>query len=398
MRKLLVGVFSAAVLLATASAGAVNTDGYELPYGLLGGVYEFEDSDRDSDNGVGFFGGVGFPLSSRPGEALEVSLHSLTRERNIDGGDDYQYSLFAHWVRDLTAPRAYGEVKPFVLVGVGAIQEDVSGDDHLHAGLDAGLGALFPLPLRGWAVRGEALARAQINDESVPGEDYLLDFHLRLSLQIPLDFFPTPAPPELPPAQDCPTRVVDPVSGRSDCLSDSDRDGVADGQDRCPGTPTGTAVDAQGCTVVGVLIDSDDDGVLDDVDACPGTPPGMIVDGTGCLIDQSVVLRAVQFEAGSARLTTDARRALDEVARTFKNQPGLHAQITGHTDDAGNDNFNLVLSQQRAESVRQYLVGKGVAPRRLVALGLGEAQPVADNLTEEGRVANRRVEFRVSVQ
>jgi hypothetical protein len=278
MRTFLVGIFSAVVLLAPASAGAINTEGHALPYGLLGGVYEFEDSDRESDNGLGFFGGVGFPLSSRPGEALEVSFHRLERERNIDGRDDYQYSLFAHWVRDLTPPPAYGDVRPFLLVGVGAIQEDVRGDDHLHAGLDAGLGALFPLPLRGWAIRGEALAQAQLNDESVPDEDYLLDFHLRLSLQIPLDFFPTPAPPELPPAQDCPTRVVDPVSGRSDCLSDSDRDGVADGQDQCPGTPTGTAVDAQGCTVAGVLIDSDDDGVLDDVD---GAARGAVRDRVG---------------------------------------------------------------------------------------------------------------------
>lgn len=398
MRTLLTGVALATALLVSGTAGAVNTEGYDVPYGLLGGVYEFSDSNRDSDDGVGFFGGVGFPLKSRPGEAVELTFKSLERDRDIDGRSDYQHSLFANWVRDLTPPAAYGKVKPFLLVGLGAIQEDVRGDDHIHAGLDAGLGALFPLPVRGWALRGEALAQAQLNDESVPDEDYLLDFHLRLSLQIPLDFFPRAAPPELPPAEDCPTRVVDPVTGRSDCISDSDRDGVADNLDQCPGTPTGTAVDSKGCIIAGVVIDSDDDGVLDEVDACPETPKGMIVDGTGCLIDQSVTLRAVNFESASARLTADAKTALNEVARTLKNQPNLSAQITGHTDDEGNDNFNLLLSQERAESVRQYLVGRGIAPARLVAIGMGEAEPVADNASEEGRVANRRVDFAVTVQ
>lgn len=394
MRQLLVAAVS---FFAAFSAHAVNTRGYDVPYGMLGGIYEFEDSNRDSDRGWGFFGGVGFPLKSRPGEAIEASFKSLERDRDA-GGSDQQRSLFVNWVRDLTPPAAYGEVRPFLLVGLGAIQEDVLGDDHYHAGLDAGLGALFPLPLRGWAVRGEALAQAQLNDESVPGDDVLLDFHLRLSLQVPFDFFPVSAPPELPPAEECGTRVVDPVTGRRDCLSDSDRDGVADNADQCPGTPAGTAVDAQGCAVTGVVLDSDEDGVLDDVDACPGTPRGMIVDGTGCLIDQSVTLRAVQFEPGSARLTADARTALDEVARTLKNQSNLNAEIVGHTDDQGNDNFNLLLSQQRAESVRQYLIRKGIAAGRLAALGLGETQPVADNLTEAGRIANRRVEFRVAVQ
>ena len=120
------------------TSGVFNTPLGEAGPGPLfpGGVYEFEDSDRDSDNGLGFFGGVGFPLSSRPGEALEVSLHRLERERNIDGRDDYQYSLFAHWVRDLTAPPAYGDVRPFLLVGVGesaAVSglKDMLGDSYL---------------------------------------------------------------------------------------------------------------------------------------------------------------------------------------------------------------------------------------------------------------------------
>jgi hypothetical protein len=69
-------------------------------------------------------------------------------------------------------------------------------------------------------------------------------------------------------------------------------------------------VDAKGCTMTGV-VDSDGDGVLDSVDACPGTTVGMVVDATGCLVEQSVTLRGINFDTGSARLTSDSRVALD---------------------------------------------------------------------------------------
>ena len=390
MTRLLLGI---AMLLGTMTAHAIRIDDYDGFYGFAGGLYELNDSSRDSDDGFGLNLGVGTPFLGRDNEALEFSLRAIQRDRKIDGKEDYQHALFANWVRDLGLTDLALGAKPFVIVGAGAIQEDVAGDDHVHFGVDGGLGALFPLLNWGWAVRAEAVAQAQINDESVPDEDYLLDFQLRLGLQVPFDR--QAAPP--PAAPECPTRVVDPVTGRADCISDSDRDGVADAQDACPATPGGTMVDAKGCTMTGV-VDSDGDGVLDSVDACPGTTVGMVVDATGCLVEQSVTLRGINFDTGSARLTSDSRVALDEVARTLKNQRNLKAEIVGHTDDAGNDGYNLLLSQQRAESVRQYLIGKGVAPERMVSIGMGETQPVEDNSTEEGQIANRRVEFKVSVQ
>lgn len=377
-------------------AAAVNTEGHESVYAIGGGVYELGDSARDSDDGAGLMLGIGLPLESREGEALEFSFKSITRDRD-DGGRDDHRSLFGHWVRDIGGDWM-GGLRPFVLAGLGAVQEDVRGDDHVHAGLDGGLGTLIPLPFRGWALRAEALARAQLNDDSAPDEDHLLDFHLGLGLQIPLEFGVPSAPDaEAEPAPECPTRVVDPVTGRSDCISDSDRDGVADELDQCPATPAGTAVDARGCTILGV-VDADGDGVVDPADACPGSTTGMVVDATGCLVEQTVTLRSVNFETAAARLTADAKVALNEVARTLKNQKNLHVEIVGHTDDVGNDGFNLSLSQQRAESVRQHLIGKGVLPERLTAIGMGETSPVSGNDSEEGRVANRRVEFKVRVQ
>jgi outer membrane protein OmpA-like peptidoglycan-associated protein len=365
------------------------------PYLFGGGIYEIPDSARDSDNGIGFNLGVGLPLSvSRPGESIEFVFRSVERDRDIDDRPDYQHSMFVDWRKSLSEDAA---LQPYLLVGAGAIQEDVAGDKHLHFGLDGGMGALWVLGTSGWGLRAEALAQAQLNDESVPDEDALLDFHLRLGVHVPLGFLSGPAAPPVEPAPECPVRVVDPVTGASNCSVDSDKDGVDDGTDLCPGTPTGTAVDTNGCAVGGT-VDSDGDGVIDEVDACPESPVGMVVDGTGCLIEQTVTLRGVRFEPGSARLTADARLALDEVARTLKNQRSLAVEISGHTDSQGNDDFNLLLSQQRAESVRQHLIGRGVAPERLTAVGMGETLPVAPNDSEEGRERNRRVEFKVVVQ
>ena len=384
-----------AMLLCSTAAAAIHIDGYEGLYGFGGGLYEFGDSQRDSDDGVGLSVGVGMPFFGRQNEALELSFHALERDRDAGGADDKQRALFANWVRDLGLTDLMLDAKPFVLVGAGAVQEDVGGDDHVHFGVDGGLGALFPLLNWGWAVRAEAIAQAQLNDQSVPDEDYLLDFQLRLGLQIPFSHESSSSAPAAA-APECPTRVVDPVTGRVDCISDSDRDGVADAQDQCPSTPGGVAVDARGCTAVGAT-DSDGDGVLDAVDACPGSTVGMVVDAAGCLVEQTVTLRSINFEMASAKLMPDSRTALDEIARTLKNQSNLKVEIVGHTDDAGNDGYNLLLSQQRAESVRQYLIGKGVAPERMVSIGMGETQPVAGNDTPEGRVANRRVEFKVSI-
>lgn len=398
MKNITVHALLVTALAWSGLASAVNTEGHDVPYLFGGALFELGDSKRDSDEGLGGQVGFGMPLASREGEALELTLKLLSRDRDIGGTDD-QRSIFGHWVRDIGGDWI-GGVRPFVLAGAGAVQEDVLGDDHIHFGVNGGIGALLPLGFRGWALRAEAVAQAQLNDKSVPDEDYLLDFQLKLGVQIPLGgggSSTATAAEEAPPAQECDTRVVDPVTGRADCIADADGDGVADSVDTCPSTPSGVAVDAKGCTISGV-VDSDGDGVVDPADACPGSTTGLVVDATGCLVEQTVTLRAVQFQTASALLTNDARIALDEVARTLKNQKNLNVEIGGHTDDVGNDGFNLQLSQQRAESVRQHLIGKGVAAERLVALGLGETMPVADNATEDGRDANRRVEFKVSVQ
>ena len=139
--------------------------------------------------------------------------------------------------------------------------------------------------------------------------------------------------------------------------------------------------------------DDDGDGVPNSRDKCPGTPKGFKVDADGCIIEQTVVLRAVNFEFNSDRLTQPAQETLDEVAKALIGQPTLNVQIGGYTDSKGKDAYNLNLSAKRAKAVKTYLVGKGVKGDNLISKGFGKASPVASNDTEEGRAENRRVEF-----
>ena len=140
-------------------------------------------------------------------------------------------------------------------------------------------------------------------------------------------------------------------------------------------------------------MDSDGDGVADCRDACANTPKGFKVDDRGCIIEQSVILRSVNFVFNKDQLTVPAQETLDTVAAALVGQPTLSVQIIGHTDSVGSLEYNRRLSQRRAESVRRYLVAKGVRDANLQATGLGESRPIASNDTEDGRAQNRRVEF-----
>lgn len=188
----------------------------------------------------------------------------------------------------------------------------------------------------------------------------------------------------------CPSTTAGVPVDRFGCELDSDGDGVPDGRDRCANTPSGTAVNAAGCRA-----DSDGDGVTDALDQCDNTPRGVPVMSNGCGADQSLVLEGVNFELNSAKLAPNATRILDAVARTMLESPNFSIQINGHTDSQGSAAYNRKLSQQRASSVRDYLISAGVDAGRLKATGLGESSPIASNDTADGRAQNRRVEIRV---
>ena len=106
------------------------------------------------------------------------------------------------------------------------------------------------------------------------------------------------------------------------------------------------------------------------------------------------MLSGVNFEFDSARLTGESYESLDRVARSLKEWPEVRVEIGGHTDDTGTDEYNMELSQRRADAVRDYLMSKGINGSRLVAKGYGKTDPINRSGTEEGRAQNRRVELK----
>lgn len=106
----------------------------------------------------------------------------------------------------------------------------------------------------------------------------------------------------------------------------------------------------------------------------------------------------IRFATGKDTILFDSYPLLDEIAQAIKDNPKMQVSIEGHTDSQGSDEFNMKLSQKRADAVRDYLIARGIEPDRLKAVGFGETRPIAPNDTEEGREKNRRVEFNIIAQ
>ncbi|MDX2062592.1 MAG: OmpA family protein [Bacteroidia bacterium] len=109
----------------------------------------------------------------------------------------------------------------------------------------------------------------------------------------------------------------------------------------------------------------------------------------------TVVLRNIFFAYDSAELLPESGPELANAVHFLTQNPSVHIEIGGHTDNVGGDSYNQTLSQARAQAVRDYLVGRGIAPGRLVAKGYGKTRPIATNDTETGRAQNRRTAFTI---
>ena len=158
--------------------------------------------------------------------------------------------------------------------------------------------------------------------------------------------------------------------------ADEDGDGVPDSRDKCPGTPKGVQVDADGC---------------------PPPVPAPVVEEVVVVEEETIVIRDVHFQFDKATLTPSDKEVLNTIATRLK-QEAASAQLTvvGHTDSVGSDAYNQRLSDKRAHSVVDYLVQSGVPRASFVSVaGAGESQPVADNKTADGRAMNRRTEIKI---
>jgi len=198
---------------------------------------------------------------------------------------------------------------------------------------------------------------------------------------------------------------------------DNDGDGTPDKYDKCPEVKG--KIEDNGCPV----FDTDKDGVIDIKDKCPQQPGP--IQNVGCptqqqilqeakqknikqrqqqverntIIKQKVIselntlANAVLFNKGNSSLTTSDLSALDNIAKIMLSQPNMKFHIAGHTDNVGNTESNMLLSQNRAEKAKNYLISKGVSNTNITSQGYGEEKPIADNSTVDGRLKNRRIEI-----
>lgn len=123
--------------------------------------------------------------------------------------------------------------------------------------------------------------------------------------------------------------------------------------------------------------------------------PGAQVERVGEGIKLTLNENAVRFNLNESTLTTTAKTNLDKLVSVFKDYEDTDITIYGHTDSSGNDDYNMSLSVKRAESVKNYLVTKGILSTRFKIVGMGETEPIDTNETKEGMANNRRVEFAI---
>jgi outer membrane protein OmpA-like peptidoglycan-associated protein len=181
--------------------------------------------------------------------------------------------------------------------------------------------------------------------------------------------------------------------------SDNDGDGVADVYDDCPNMAEDFDgfEDDDGCPD----LDNDGDGILDSDDECPGAAETFnnFRDTDGCPDERPIEfpLAYINFKFGTAEISgADPIPVLEEVIRIMRENPEIRVKVTGHTDSIGSDEYNMNLSNRRADAVKQYLVDEGgIDPARLDTEGRGESEPIDTNDTEVGRARNRRIQFSV---
>lgn len=334
-----------------AAEEAVVTAKEQQYLGVLGTFTRADDArDRngaDIDFGAGFAALYGWQGQNRWGFEIQGFAETFETSQTLRT-DFYRYGING----DITY--AWGDrtkLTPFVLAGIGGNHDDVfPAKDEFTWFANLGAGVVTG-PVTNF---GDLRLRGEVRYLYDDFEGGYSDFRFGLGIEIPL--FAQEEPAEPAPAAEPATQVVE--------------------------VPTG-------------LLDSDGDGVVDEKDQCPDTPAGTRVDGDGCPLPKVLALNGVTFEFDSTRLRPDALTILDNASEILKKYPDMQVEVAGHTDSQGSEAYNLKLSDGRAASVREYFVSKGIPDSQITSKGYGEAEPVADNATDEGRERNRRVELRV---
>lgn len=186
----------------------------------------------------------------------------------------------------------------------------------------------------------------------------------------------------------CPATAAGKTVNAEGCFidGDDDNDGILNSADACLASAVGEKVDASGCRIVE---DDDKDGVINSLDICPNTPEGDAVNSDGCPLKITLY---VKFAYNSAVINQESHDLIQKYADFLNNYNSYSTEIIGYTDSKGSESYNKKLSEKRANAVKNMLLKKGVPATRVSSAGMGEANPIADNSTKEGRAQNRRIE------
>lgn len=388
MRQLAKSLAIASCLLA-ASVVSVMADVRPGAFTLAPMIgYQGFDSKLDLDNSAVYGLALGYNLTRN--WAIEFDARFAPTAVDATGGPDVD--MLSATVNALYHFRPGSDFVPYLAAGVGGAQYDIDA-----VGKDQD-----PIAVWGGGFKYALTDNTDLRVDLRHVIDFRVDDGLNLrkqedtrhnlSAMVGLNFqfggaeaVPVKAPRPPAPVVPSPAPVAAPPAPQ-----DSDRDGVLDPADRCPGTAPGVRVDAGGCPA-----DSDGDGVPDHRDACLDTPKGSRVDDQGCppLVKpvETLVLH-ILFAVNRDQVTPFHYRELDKAFAFIQEYPGYPVVVEGHTDAQGSSEHNQKLSARRAENVRRALIEKyGVAAGRITARGFGESQPAATNATAFGREQNRRV-------
>ncbi len=355
-------------LLAAAIGGAASVafaGGVTITPGV--GQYGYE-SDRGLEDDTLYSIGLGYQFDSPWSLELNyLKVETETEVGNVDVDQDMlRLDALYHFDRS-------GNWQPYLAIGAGETEFESMGANDKQTAINGGGGVKYYFT-DNVALRSDLRVINSIDAEMT---DVALTFGVNFLLGS-VGSKPAPAPAK-------------PV------VVDSDNDGVPDSSDRCPQTPAGVNVDSVGCP-----LDSDNDGVPNYKDQCPDTSAGAKVDAKGCYImleEAKEVELKVTFANNSAEVKPEFYGEIEQVATFMREFPLTSVVIEGHTDDRGAESYNQQLSERRAKAVADILSSRfNVDQSRVGYRGYGEARPVADNNTADGRAANRRVVAVVSAK
>jgi OOP family OmpA-OmpF porin len=400
-KKMLPVLLSAVFLLPLAAHAEIKAGSVELsPF--VG--YNFYDNQHNIKDRPVFGGRIGYNFTNHFGlegtgefskTRVDDKSKTWTEQGQFTGGDDvkiisYHLDLVYHFLPE-------EKFNPFVTAGYGASHYNPEINSKNMRLMNVGVGAKY------WVADNVAL-RVDLSDK-MTFDEQLHNLSATAGVVFAFGGESAAAPVDRP--------------------ADSDNDGVTNNFDKCPNTPTGVAVDQDGCP-----LDGDKDGVPDYLDKCPGTPTGVAVDQNGCPPVKKVVILAsepkveekvkvaaaepeevvvlafedIHFDYNQSTLTPEAKVLLKKNLLLLQENPKAHIRIAGYTSASGTDEYNQALSERRANSVNEFLVSEGVIKSgRLSTIGYGSTQPAVyeaapKDLYSDAAKANMRVLFEIVVE